>query len=784
METFKFEAEINQLMHLIINAFYSNKDVFLRELISNASDALDKVKYLSFTENKEILKDDSDLSIKIIPDKTSNTLTIQDSGIGMTKDELIQNLGTIAKSGTKAFLDNFKNNKDLNMIGQFGVGFYSAYLVSSSVVVTSKSPNCDKTFRWESCANGNYSISECESSDSLKRGTSITLHLRDSEKEYLEATKLKDIIHQHSNYISYPILLWTEKTKESDKPETDVEEPEDDLEETNKDDLEEPNKVQVEELNKVQVEEPNKDDLEEPNKEPVEEPTKEVTSEDKQRNNNEVTVEDDIENENELEKEVEPKPEKYFEFDQVNKQEPLWTKNPSQVTEDEYKEFYKNFANDHEEFLLLSHFRTEGSMEFTSLLFVPKRAPFDMFQSKEHGKGVKLFVKRVFITDKCEEMIPEYLSFLRGMVDSNDLPLNVSREMLQHNTVLKKMRKHLVKKVIDMLVKCSEEDKEKFKIFYSQYSKNIKLGVYEDNENREKLMKLLRFFSVNHKDNEITLNEYVTEMKEGQKDIYYITGESLSIMEDSPFLQALKKRNYDVLFLIDPIDEYAIGQMKEFEGKKLVDITKEGLNLEDEQKKEEPSHEKYSELCKHMKNILGDKVEKIIVSNRSIDTACVLTTGQYGWSANMERIMKAQALRNNEMSMFMKSRKTMELNPDHKLIELLRKKFEENKEDKTVKDLVWMIYETSLLTSGFNVDHPNTYAKRIYNMVTYGLSGEQSDEIIEDKETEETQLDMPTSEVEESVLPNGCACGPACESKCNNDCKCSGENAQMMENLD
>lgn len=778
METYKFEAEINQLMNLIINAFYSNKDVFLRELISNSSDALDKIRYMSLT-NKELIKDEPEFCIKIIPNKEQKTLTIMDTGIGMTKDELIKNLGTIARSGTKAFLETFKEAKDLNLIGQFGVGFYSAFLVGNKVEVISKSINSDKSYKWESKADGIFTISEYDDSE-LKRGTKVIIHMNDDTKEYLDEYKLRNIIERHSNYISYPIQLRVQKTKsKKDKKEDKNKEDKKEKEEERKEDKEKEEKEKEKEEKEKEKEE-NNEEIQQETHSKEEKPTIQDVNEDEKKDKNEEDKKENNEEEHqenhgkeEKEKEEEPKiedvnedeveseevkedkekeqeMETYYEFERVNKHEPLWTRNPTEIKEEEYKEFYKSISNDWNDYLFVNHFKTEGSLEFTSLLFVPKQAPFDMFQTREWGKGVKLYVRRVFITDKCEELIPEYLSFLKGLVDSNDLPLNVSREMLQQNTIMKKMKKHIIKKLLETFIQCADEDKDKFKTFYEQYSKNIKLGIYEDSENREKLIKLVRFFSSKHKDEQISLQQYVNEMKEGQKDIYYITGESMMTLEDSPFLETLKKYDYDVLFLIDPIDEYAFQHISEFEGKKLIDITKENFNLSREEKKEEKIEEQYKDLCKHMKDILGDKVDKVTISNRQFNAPCILTTGQFGWSANMERIMKAQALKNNEMSMFMRSRKTMELNPEHKLIKLLKDKFIANKDDKTVKDLTYMFYETALLTSGFSLEKPSLYAKRIYNMLSVGLCGETLDDY---------EDDMPQGEkINESDQCNTCKC--------------------------
>merc|ERR1719166_133418 len=591
VETFAFQAEIAQLMSLIINTFYSNKEIFLRELISNSSDALDKIRYESLTDASK-LEAEKEMFIKIVPDPEAKTLTIIDTGIGMTKADLINNLGTIAKSGTKAFMEALAAGADISMIGQFGVGFYSAYLVADRVVVTSKH-NDDEQYVWESSAGGSFTIKPGHDSE-LMRGTKIVLHMKEDMTEFIEEKKVKEIVKKHSQFIGYPIKLLVQKEREKEVSDDEAE-----------------------------IEEVKEGD----------EPKIEDVGEDA-----------DAEKGEKKKKKIK---EKYSENEELNKTKPIWTRSPDDISNEEYGEFYKSLTNDWEEHLAVKHFSVEGQLEFRALLFIPKRAPFDLFENKKSKNSIKLYVRRVFIMDNCEELIPDYLNFVRGVVDSEDLPLNISREMLQQNKILKVIRKNIVKKVVELIEEASE-DKDNYKKFYEQFGKNLKLGIHEDSTNRKKISGYLRFYTSASGEEMCSLADYVSRMKETQKNIYYITGESKEVVAASSFVEKLKKRGLEVVYMTEPIDEYVVQQLKEFEGKNLVSVTKEGLELpedEEEKKKTEADKEKFSELCKVMKDILDKKDEKVVVSSRLVSSPCCIVTSQYGWTANMERIMKAQALR-------------------------------------------------------------------------------------------------------------------------------------------
>ncbi|KAL8549290.1 hypothetical protein ACS0TY_008224 [Phlomoides rotata] len=699
-ETREYQAEVSRLLDLIVHSLYSHKEVFLRELVSNASDALDKLRFLSVTE-PALLGDAGDLEIRIKPDPENGTITIRDSGIGMTKEELIDCLGTIAQSGTSKFLKALKENKeagsDNSLIGQFGVGFYSAFLVAKKVVVTTKSPRSDKQYVWEAEADSSsYVIREESDPDKiLSRGTEITLYLKDDDKyEYSEPAKIQQLVKNYSQFVSFPIYTWQEKSRTIEVEEEEEEEP----------------------------------------KEGEEKP------------------------EEEKKKTKKTKTEKYWDWELANETKPIWMRNPKEVEKEQYQEFYKNTFNEFLDPLAYTHFTTEGEVEFRSVLYIPGMAPLNNEEViNPKTKNIRLHVKRVFISDDFDgELFPRYLSFVKGVLDSDDLPLNVSREILQESRIVRIMRKRLVRKTFDMIQDLSEsENKEDYKKFWENFGKFLKLGCIEDTGNHKRITPLLRFFSSKHEEEPISLDEYVENMSENQNAIYYMASDSLQSAKSAPFLEKLVQKGIEVLYLIDPIDEVAIQNLQTYKEKKFVDISKEDLELGDEDEvKERENQQEFNLLCDWIKQQLGDKVAKVQISKRLSSSPCVLVSGKFGWSANMERLMRAQTLGDTSSLEFMRGRRILEINPDHPIVKDLNAACKNAPESTDAKRAVELLYDTALISSGFTPDSPSELGNKIYEMMAMALGGrwgrsenDEAEATGNASETDENSADGPETQV-------------------------------------
>ncbi|XP_075147785.1 heat shock protein 90 Gp93 [Haematobia irritans] len=691
-EKFNFQTEVNRMMKLIINSLYRNKEIFLRELISNASDAIDKIRLLALT-NRDELETNPELNIRIKADKENKVLHIMDTGIGMTHQDLINNLGTIAKSGTADFLAKMQDptkadGQDMNdMIGQFGVGFYSAFLVADRVVVTTKHNN-DKQYIWESDANS-FSITEDPRGDTLKRGSIISLYLKDEAQDFLEQDTLRDLIRKYSQFINFPIRLWSSKTVDEEVPieEETKKEDEEDKPATSDDD------VQIEE-------DTNEDDGDKPK-------TKTVSK----------TV---------------------WDWTLINDSKPIWTRKPNDVTEEEYNEFYKSLTKDTSEPLTHTHFIAEGEVTFKSLLYIPKVQPSESFNRYgTKSDNIKLFVRRVFITDEFNDMMPNYLNFIRGIVDSDDLPLNVSRETLQQHKLIKVIKKKLVRKVLDMIKKINKEQYEKF---WKEYSTNIKLGIMEDPSNRSRLAKLLRFQSSNGKD-VTSLSEYVERMKPKQQNIYFIAGANRGEVEKSPFVERLLAKGYEVLYLVEAVDEYCISALPEFDGKKFQNVAKEGFKLNESEKSKNKFEElknTFSPLVKWLNEIaLKGQILKAEVSERLSNSPCALVAGMFGWTGNMERLAMSNAHQKSDdpqRTYYLNQKKTLEINPRHPLIRELLRRVEADEADETAKEMAVMMFRTATLRSGFMLQETADFADTIEKMMrqTLGVSLDEQIDLDDD----------------------------------------------------
>ncbi len=625
-ETLGFQAEVKQLLQLMIHSLYSNKEIFLRELISNASDAADKLRFEGIA-HPDWYSDDPDIKIKVEFDKTARTLTITDNGIGMSREEVINNLGTIARSGTKEFFSKLSGDqqKDAALIGQFGVGFYSGFIVADRITVDTRRaglPAADGV-RWESDGSGEFTI---ESIDRTQRGTSITLHLREGEDDFLNSYQLKPIIRKYSDHISLPIQMRKEEW-DADKKEQVIKE----------------------------------------------------------------------------------------ELESINQSSALWARNKSEITEEQYNEFYKHLSHDYEKPLCYSLNRVEGRSEFTQLLFVPSKAPFDLWDRNKRG-GIKLYVKRIFIMDDAEKLMPMYLRFVTGVIDSVDLPLNVSREILQESRDIKVIRESSTKRVLSMLEELAnsedESKKEKYRTFWTQFGQVLKEGVGEDHTNQERILKLLRFASTHTDSAEQTasLTEYVSRMKEGQDKIYYVTGETFNAAKNSPHLEIFRKKGVEVLLLSDRVDEWMLSFITEFDGKQLASVAKGGLDLgslsdEKEKKEQEETEKQFKDLVERMKKVLEDKAKDVRVTFRLTDSPACLIADDNELSGNLLRMLKAAGQNAPDM------KPILEINPEHPLLSKLQS------DDQHFDDWANLLFDQALLAEGGQLNDPASFVKRMNQLL-------------------------------------------------------------------
>merc|ERR1719433_335495 len=746
-EKHEFQAEVNRLMDIIINSLYTDKQVFLRELISNAADALEKARFHS-VQDEAFLGDTKDLEVKIEHDPEAKTISIIDTGIGMTKADLINNLGTVAKSGTTNFLEAMAEGADTNLIGQFGVGFYSAFLVADKVTVTSKCNDNPVQHVWESSADASFTVVEDPRGNTLGRGSRVTLHLKEDAHDYLSEDKLKETAKKYSQFIQFPIYVKVKKEVDAEAEEDDDDDDAED-EEEEKDDVE------------------TKDEEEEETEEKKDKPTKKTV----------------------------------YEWEQVNTQKAIWLRSKEEVTEEEYTEFYKSISKDYLDPLAYTHFNAEGEIEFKSILYLPKKAPFDMMDNYWTKKSeVKLYVRRVLVAEKFDELLPRYLNFVRGVVDSDDLPLNVSREQLQQNKIMKVISKKLVRKVLELMKKLAkeeesgededeekeegeekkEEDKEEEKKdkkdeegtwtkFWKEFNKNLKMGCYEDDSNRSKLSKLLRFATTKSEDKEISLDKYLDRMQESQESIYYMSGDSADTMKKAPALQIFKKKDLEVLLLSDPLDEPCLQKLADYEGKKFVSIQKADVKLdetEEEKKRFSKVKDMFKPLTDWWKDKLTDltekgamkdagvKIEKVEVSKRLTDSPVVVVTSQFGYSAQQEKVMKAQAFQNKDQIGMMSGRKTLEVNPNHPVVVDLLSKVKADKEDAAAKDTAQVLFQTALIESGYELQDASALVNRVYRLMSKEL-GVDPDAPLTEVEVPEDEEETEEEEEEEGEEDGG-----------------------------
>ena len=627
MTEHSFQAEVGRVLSLVINSLYSNKEIFLRELISNASDALDKLRFRAITE-PQLLAGESDLLIRLRTDKERGVLVIEDTGIGMTEAELIENLGTVARSGSQAFLAKLEESakKDVSIIGQFGVGFYSAYLVADRVEVVSRAAGSDKAFRWSSNGKDTFVV---EAAEKASRGTTLELHLKDDQKNLLDPWALRDLVRRYSDYIAYPIELETTVVDEKDA-------------------------------------------------------TKSETKRER-----------------------------------INKGAALWQRPKSEITDEQYDELYHHLTHDFEGPLARTHFRVEGNVEFVGLLWIPKQAPFDLDDPRKQ-RGVRLFVKRVLVMDDCDAVLPQWLRFARGLVDSDDLPLNVSRELLQESSTLRTIKKAVTRRVVDLLDEIAKEKPEDYKTLWSTFGRILKEGIVVDGEWKERLAKLTRWASTSSsaEDDLVSLEQYVERMKEGQDAIYYVTGESRDTLLGSPYLEALKARGYEVLLMTDAVDTWTAEAIATFGGKKLVNAMRADVKLpstDDDAKKVEEASKGFEPLLSVAKKTLSGKVADVRTSSRLVDSPAVLTLGQGAMPAHLEKVIRQSG------KDVPRGKRELELNPSHPAVKRLAAIAAENPSDPRLDDFIFVLYEQALVAEGSPLEDPNGFAKRLTSLLTQAV---------------------------------------------------------------
>ena len=706
-----FDANVAKMLNILINSLYTNRNIFLREIISNASDALDKIRFMYLTNPKQPKNDAGEeptMDIRIKVDRDKRHFIMTDGGIGMTDEDMKKNLGSLGSSGTQQFLEAIKDNADSNFIGQFGVGFYSVFLVADRVIVASKHDDSPKQWIWESTGDGTFYLYEDERGNTLGRGTELTLELKKDADEYLENDKIKETIHRYSEFIHFPIYLQTTKIERVAKK------------------------------------------------------TEEKASE-----------EGEVADEEKKEEEFEDVPTTSWEL--VNENKPIWTRKADEVTEEEYNKFYKALTKDHDDPMYYTHFSTEGEMEFKALLFIPGRAPYNIFDTSVASNNIRLYVRRVFITDEFKDLLPRYLNFIKGVVDSDDLPLNVSREVLQESRILKIIKKKLVRKALAMLADIAENDKrieeEKeakakgeeseeeeevkpgqkkqtevlFPKFWEEFGKNLRLGMIEDGTNRARLTKLLRYRSSKSEDKLTSLDDYIKRAPESQKSIYFIAGESMEKIKQAPVLEDAIARDVEVLYMVDSIDEYVVGHVTDYAGKKLVNLAKSGI-VEDQsardKKIQKKRAEKYEPLTKWFKELLGEKVTKVSLTDRRTKEPLLVTSPEHGVSANMARIQKGQTLQEKSLDGG-EAKRVLGVNHLHPLIDEMFKRIQVDEKDKTAEELALVLFDIASLQNGFEVDDSLAMGKRVGRLLR------QSVDIAPDAGLIEEDLSEYTAAIEE-----------------------------------